>query len=292
MADAARFRRTPRPTDGCRARVPGHTGSQEIHRLGRRRASLPSADAGARRGHYPRPVTSAQQPPGGATAEGAAYADRFAAETPEMVAARERAVHLSGPPPVEPAVGATLAVLASTVGARLGRVDRQRWRGGRAVAAARHAPRRRPHRPGRRPRAAARRAAGVRRGRHRRRPRAADLRDPGRGAAPAVARRLRHGRLRRARRGSTPSTWPACSTWCGSAARWSATGCSRDGRIADRTARDPQTVAWREITRTIRDDETLLSAVLPIGADCWSPPSGPDVDSAPQVDRPSVLGPP
>jgi predicted O-methyltransferase YrrM len=29
--------------------------------------------------------------------------------------------------------------------------------------------------------------------------------------------------------------------------------------------RDPQTVAWREITRTIRDDENLLSAVLPIG---------------------------
>lgn len=37
------------------------------------------------------------------------------------------------------------------------------------------------------------------------------------------------------------------------------------GRIADRTARAPQTVAWREIARTIREDETLLSAVLPIG---------------------------
>jgi len=37
------------------------------------------------------------------------------------------------------------------------------------------------------------------------------------------------------------------------------------GRIADRTARDPQTVAWREIARAIREDETLLSAVLPIG---------------------------
>ena len=30
--------------------------------------------------------------------------------------------------------------------------------------------------------------------------------------------------------------------------------------------RDPQTVAWREVGRAIRDDETLLSAVLPIGA--------------------------
>ena len=30
-------------------------------------------------------------------------------------------------------------------------------------------------------------------------------------------------------------------------------------------ARDPQSVAWREVARTIRDDENLLSAVLPIG---------------------------
>ena len=36
-------------------------------------------------------------------------------------------------------------------------------------------------------------------------------------------------------------------------------------RVADRTARDPQTVAWREISRTIREDEALLSAVLPMG---------------------------
>ena len=57
-------------------------------------------------------------PPRGGTADGAAYADRFAVETPEMVAARERAFHLSGPPPVEPAVGATLAVLASSISAR------------------------------------------------------------------------------------------------------------------------------------------------------------------------------
>jgi predicted O-methyltransferase YrrM len=38
------------------------------------------------------------------------------------------------------------------------------------------------------------------------------------------------------------------------------------GRIADRTARDPQTVAWRELTRTIRDEESLTSSVLPVGA--------------------------
>jgi predicted O-methyltransferase YrrM len=36
-------------------------------------------------------------------------------------------------------------------------------------------------------------------------------------------------------------------------------------RVTDRTARDPQTVAWREISRAIREDEALLSAVLPIG---------------------------
>jgi predicted O-methyltransferase YrrM len=36
-------------------------------------------------------------------------------------------------------------------------------------------------------------------------------------------------------------------------------------RVAERTVRDPQTVAWRQIRHTIRDDETLLSAVLPIG---------------------------
>ena len=39
-------------------------------------------------------------------------------------------------------------------------------------------------------------------------------------------------------------------------------GVLEGGRIADRTARDPQTVAWREIARTLREDETLLSAVL------------------------------
>src|SRR4051794_41703054 len=57
-------------------------------------------------------------PPRGGTAEGAAYADRYATESPEMAAARERAYDLPGPGPVEPAVGATLAVLASGVGAR------------------------------------------------------------------------------------------------------------------------------------------------------------------------------
>jgi predicted O-methyltransferase YrrM len=37
------------------------------------------------------------------------------------------------------------------------------------------------------------------------------------------------------------------------------------GRIADRTVRDPQTVAWRQVARTVQEDESLLSAVLPVG---------------------------
>jgi predicted O-methyltransferase YrrM len=61
---------------------------------------------------------SAEQPPSGGGAAGAAYADRFAVETPEMAAARARAAHLPGSPPVAPAVGALLAVLAAGVGAR------------------------------------------------------------------------------------------------------------------------------------------------------------------------------
>jgi predicted O-methyltransferase YrrM len=43
-------------------------------------------------------------------------------------------------------------------------------------------------------------------------------------------------------------------------------GLLSDGRIADRSARDPQSVAWRELVRKVREDETLTSAVLPIGA--------------------------
>ena len=62
---------------------------------------------------------SAPDPPspsgGGA---GAAYADRFAGESAVVTEARERAARLPGPPPVRPAVGAALAVLAAQTGAR------------------------------------------------------------------------------------------------------------------------------------------------------------------------------
>lgn len=37
------------------------------------------------------------------------------------------------------------------------------------------------------------------------------------------------------------------------------------GRVADPTQRDPETVAIRELGRTVRDDEGLLSALLPVG---------------------------
>ena len=43
-------------------------------------------------------------------------------------------------------------------------------------------------------------------------------------------------------------------------------GLLEGGRIAERTARDPQTVAWREVVRAVKDDEALTSAVLPIGS--------------------------
>jgi predicted O-methyltransferase YrrM len=43
-------------------------------------------------------------------------------------------------------------------------------------------------------------------------------------------------------------------------------GLLADDRIADRAARDPQTVAWRDVARTVREHEDLTSAVLPIGA--------------------------
>ncbi|CAA9268167.1 MAG: O-methyltransferase, partial [uncultured Blastococcus sp.] len=63
-------------------------------------------------------MSASQPPPASGTAEGAAYADRYAAETPEMTAARTRALQLHGSQPVEPATGAMLAVLAAGLEAR------------------------------------------------------------------------------------------------------------------------------------------------------------------------------
>ena len=207
---------------------------------------------------------SAQGPPSGGVAEGAAYADRFAVESPEMTAARTRAVHLPGPPPVEPAVGALLAVLAAgsaarsvvSIGSGGGLVGLWLLRGMRpdgvltaldgdpeqlravkkAFADAGVAPNRARLIFGTPAEVLPKLSLG-----------AYDLvvcAGPPREYSPHLADLLGLVRV-----GGTL----ACH------------GVIEGGRVADRTARDPQTVAWREMARAIRDDETLLPAVLPIG---------------------------
>jgi predicted O-methyltransferase YrrM len=207
---------------------------------------------------------SAAQPPGGGTAQGAAYADRFAVETPEMTAARNRALRLTGPPPIEPAVGATLAVLAAGVGARSvvsigsggGLAGLWLLRGMRAdgvltaldgdpeqLRAAR----------------AAFAEAGI---------------TPGRarmifGTPAEVLPRLSSGAYDMVVCAGPPREYSehlgALLGLVRVGGMLACHGLLEGMRVADRTVRDPQTVAWREITRTIREDETLLSAVLPIG---------------------------
>jgi predicted O-methyltransferase YrrM len=207
---------------------------------------------------------SAEQPPGGGTAEGAAYADRFAVETPEMVEARDRAAHLPGSPPVAPAVGAVLAVLAAGVEARSvvsigsggGLAGLWLLRGMRTdgvLTALDGDPEQL---------RAARKAF-------------ADARvAPGRarlifGTPAEVLPRLSPGAYDLVVCDGAPREYaehlPALLDLVRVGGSLTCHGLLAGGRIADRTARDPQTVAWREIARTIREDETLLSAVLPIG---------------------------
>lgn len=208
---------------------------------------------------------SADPPPPGSGSEGAAYADRFAAETAEMTAARERAARLPGPPPVEPSVGATLAVLASGVEARSvvsigsggGLAGLWLLRGMRSdgvltaldgdpeqLRAAR----------------AAFAGAGVPSGRTR----------LIFGTPAEVLPRLSPGAYDMVVCAGPPREYAAQLPGLLDLVRIGGTltchGLLADGRIADRTARDPQTVAWREIARGIREDEDLLSAVLPIGS--------------------------
>jgi predicted O-methyltransferase YrrM len=208
---------------------------------------------------------SAEQPPGGGTAEGAAYADRFAVETPEMVEARDRAAHLPGSPPVAPAVGAVLAVLAAGVEARsvvsigsgAGLAGLWLLRGMRTdgvLTALDGDPEQL---------RAARKAF-------------ADARvAPGRarlifGTPAEVLPRLSPGAYDLVVCDGAPREYaehlPALLDLVRVGGSLTCHGLLAGGRIADRTARDPQTVAWREIARTIREDETLLSAVLPIGS--------------------------
>jgi predicted O-methyltransferase YrrM len=203
-------------------------------------------------------------PPGGGTAEGAAYADRFVVETAGMASARERAAHLPGPPPVEPAVGATLAVLASTAGARSvvsigsggGLSGLWLMRGMRTdgvLTALDGDPEQL---------RAAKKAftdAGIAAGRTR----------LIFGTPAEVLPRLSPGAYDMVVCAGPPREYAEHLAALLDLVRIGGLlvchGLLEGKRVADRTARDPQTVAWREMSRTIKDDETLLSAVLPIG---------------------------
>jgi predicted O-methyltransferase YrrM len=208
---------------------------------------------------------SAEQPPPGSGPEGAAYADRFAVETPEMAAARNRASQLPGSSPVEPAAGAVLAMLAAGGGARSvvsigsggGLAGLWLMKGMRpdgVLTALDGDPEQL---------RAARRAfadAGI---------------APGRarlifGTPAEVLPRLSPGAYDMVVCAGPPKEYSAHLQELLALVRVGGTltchGLLEGGRIADRTARDQQTVAWREMARTIREDETLLSAVLPIGA--------------------------
>ena len=216
------------------------------------------------RDHYPRPVMSADRPPASGI-EGAAYADRFAVETPEMVTARNRALDLPGSPPVEPASGAVLALLAAGAGARsvvsigsggglagLWLLEGMRPDG--VLTALDGEPEQL------RAARTAFAAAGI---------------APGRarlifGTPAEVLPRLSPGAYDMVVCAGPPKDYSAHLAELLGLVRVGGTltchGVLEGGRIADRTARDPQTVAWREMSRAVREDETLLSAVLPIGS--------------------------
>ena len=181
-----------------------------------------------------------------------------------MVDARARAAHLSGPPPVEPAVGATLAVLAASVGARSvvsigsggGLAGLWLMRGMRpdgVLTALDGDPEQL---------RATRKAfaeAGIPAGRAR----------MIFGTPAEVLPRLSSGAYDMVVCAGPPREYsdhlPALLDLVRVGGTLTCHGLLEGKRVADRTVRDPQTVAWREISRTIREDETLLSAVLPIG---------------------------
>jgi predicted O-methyltransferase YrrM len=207
---------------------------------------------------------SADQPGGGPDA-GAAYADRFATEAPEIAAARSRADRLPGAAPVAPAVGAALALLAAGVQARsvvsigsgggvagLWLLQGMRTDGLLTALDADPAQLR-----------AARTAfteAGVPTSRTR----------LIFGTPAEVLPRLSSGAYDLVSCAGPPREYSAQLEALLDLVRpggWLVLhGVLAGGRIADRTARDPQTVAWRELARAVREDERLLAAVLPVGA--------------------------
>jgi predicted O-methyltransferase YrrM len=205
------------------------------------------------------------QPPHGGIAEGAAYADRYPVESEEMVAARDRASRLTGTAPVEPSVGALLAVLASGIGAKSvvsigsggGLVGLWLMRGMRTdgvLTALDGDPEQL---------RATRKAfaeAGI---------------APSRarmifGTPAEVLPRLSPGAYDMVVCAGPPKEYtdqlPALLDLVRVGGMLTCHGVLDGGRVADRTARDPQTVAWRHLAGTVREDETLLSAVLPVGS--------------------------
>lgn len=193
----------------------------------------------------------------------AAYADRFAIESPVLAAARARTAHLSVPP-MEPSAGAALAVLAASGGARAvvsiggGGVaglwllkgmrpagvltaldgDPEQLRGARRAFA----------------------EAGIPQGRTR----------LIFGTPAEVLPRLSSGAYDLVSCAGAPREYsghlPALLELIRPGGVLAFHGLLAGDRIADRTARDPQTVAWRELARTVREDERLTSAVLPVGS--------------------------
>jgi predicted O-methyltransferase YrrM len=212
--------------------------------------------------------TAGPRPPAGSPTGGAAYADSFAAESPEHLAARHRALTsataFGTPPPVEPAVGATLAVLAAGGSARsvvsigsgggvagLWLLQGMRTDGVLTALDGDPAELR-----------AARRAfteAGVPSGRTR----------LIFGTPAEVLPRLSPGAYDLVFCDGPPLEYSGQLTGLLGLIRQGGSlvchGLLADGKIADRSARDPQSVAWREIARTLREDEALTCAVLPIG---------------------------
>jgi predicted O-methyltransferase YrrM len=199
--------------------------------------------------------------PGGGVA---AYADRFATEPPVLTATRARLAHRPGAVPVEPAAGAALAVLAAQGRARSvvsigdgGIAGLWLLKGMRAdgvLTALNGDPEQ----------LRAARTAFAEAGIPQSRTRLIF------GTPAEVLPRLSSGAYDLVSCAGAPLEYtahlPALLELIRPGGVVAFHGLLAGGRIADRAARDPQTVAWREMARAVREDETLLSALLPIGA--------------------------
>ncbi|MGY1778802.1 O-methyltransferase [Geodermatophilus sp. SYSU D01036] len=206
---------------------------------------------------------SAQGPSRAGGTGAAAWSDRYATEDPVLAAARARAAALGGPPPPGPAAGATLAVLAAgaravvSIGSGGGVVGLWLLRGMRpdGVLTALDADPEQLR--------GARRAfseAGV---------------PPGRtrlifGTPGEVLPRLSPGAYDLVVCAGRPTEYAphlgALLALVRTGGTLACHGLLDGDRIGDRAARDPDTVAWRDLAHNVREDEGLTSAVLPIGA--------------------------